>query len=46
MTTYLYQHSRGEATYSTEADAFAAREANCGRGFIFRIADGVSECIG
>lgn len=47
MERYRYTHSRGESFYATEREAFDAREANAGRGIIFRVnADGTETCIG
>ena len=45
MTVYLYTHACGEATFDTLDEALAARDRNNGRGFIFRVVDGVKECV-
>ena len=47
MVRYAYIHSRGDSFHDTEDAAFAAREANGGRGFVYRVElDGTFTCIG
>jgi hypothetical protein len=47
MVRYAYIHPRGDSFHATEEAAFAARERNGGRGYIYRVeADNTFTCIG